>query len=193
MIPVRRSVGAGRGMRLELPLYGGPPRIDRMTTRRTFLKAGLLGGTLLAVGGLAALVVGRDADADRRQVLSAVIPAVLDGALPDEPSARAAAVARCADGVDAAIAGLPPAAREEAAQLFALLAIPPTRVALARVGRPWNEAGTDEVAAFLERWRGHPMALMRSGYHALHDLTLAAWYADESNWESIGYPGPLNL
>ena len=164
-----------------------------MTTRRTFLKAGLLGGTLLAVGGLAALVAGRDPDADRHQVLSAVIPAVLDGALPDEPAARAAAVARCAQGVDTAIAGLPPAARQEAAQLFALLAIPPSRIALAGVRSSWDEAGKDEVAGFLERWRVHPIALMRSGYGALHDLTLAAWYADESTWESIGYPGPLNL
>lgn len=164
-----------------------------MTTRRTFLKAGLLGGALLAAGGLAALVAGRDADADRRQVLSAVIPAVLDGALPDEPQARAAAVARCADGVDAAIAGLPPAARQEAAQLFALLAIPPSRYALAGVRSSWDAASQEEAAAFLERWRVHPIALMRSGYGALHDLTLAAWYADESTWESIGYPGPLNL
>ncbi|GAA4411327.1 hypothetical protein [Quisquiliibacterium transsilvanicum] len=164
-----------------------------MTTRRTFLKAGLLGGALLAVGGFTAVLVGRDPDADRRQVLLAVIPAVLDGALPDEPQARAAAVARCAEGVDTAIAGLPPAARAEAAQLFALLAIPPSRIALAGVRSSWDETGRDEVAAFLERWRQHPVALMRSGYGALHDLTLAAWYADESTWESIGYPGPLNL
>ena len=164
-----------------------------MTTRRTFLKAGLLGGALLTAGGLAALLVGRDPLADRRTVLAAVIPAILDGALPEEPQARAAAVTRCAAGVETAIAGLPPAARAEAAQLFTLLAVAPGRVALAGVFSAWERAGTDQVAAFLERWRGHPLALMRSGYQALHDLTLAAWYADESTWASIGYPGPLKL
>jgi len=164
-----------------------------MTTRRTFLKAGLLGGAVLAVGGLTALVTGRDPDADRKLVLTAVIPAVLAGALPQAPQERDTAVARCVDGVARTIAGLPPAAREEAAQLFALLAIAPTRRALAGVRSSWDEATTEEVSAFLEGWRVHSIGLMRSGYQALHDLTLAAWYADESTWESIGYPGPLKL
>jgi hypothetical protein len=164
-----------------------------MTNRRTFLKAGLLGGALLVAGGLAATLAGRDPVADRRRVLGGVIPAVLAGALPEAPEAREAAVARCLKGVETAIAGLSPAAQQEAAQLFALLAIPPTRVLLAGVHAGWDEAGPDEVAAFLERWRGHASSLMRSGYHALHDLVLGAWYADESTWEAVGYPGPLKL
>lgn len=167
--------------------------MDCMTTRRTFLKAGLVGGTLLAAGGLAALLVGRDAAADRREVLAGVIPAVLAGALPEDERGRAAAVERCAKGVETAIAGLAPSAQQEAGQLFALLAMPPTRVLLAGLGTPWERATEAEVSAFLERWRGHSVMLFRSGYHALHDLVLGAWYADESTWEAIGYPGPLKL
>ncbi|HWS74489.1 MAG TPA: hypothetical protein VN324_05050 [Quisquiliibacterium sp.] len=164
-----------------------------MTTRRAFLKAGLVGGALLAAGGLAATPAGRDPVRDRRQVLAGVVPAVLAGALPEDAAAREAAVLRCIDGVEQAIAGLSPSAQEEAAQLFALLAIAPTRVLLAGLGSAWDEAGVDAVSAFLERWRGHSLGLMRSGYHALHDLVFGAWYADPSTWEAIGYPGPLKL
>lgn len=164
-----------------------------MSTRRTFLKTGLLGGALLTAGGLATVLIGRDPTADRRLVLGAVIPAILEGALPQSGQARELAVRRCLEGVETAIAGLAPAAQQEAAQLFALLAIPPTRVLLAGVHSGWGTATPDEVTAFLERWRGHGIDLMRSGYQALHDLVLSAWYADESTWEAIGYPGPLKL
>lgn len=164
-----------------------------MSTRRTFLKTGLLGGALLTAGGLAAVLIGRDPTADRRSVLGAVIPAILEGALPQPGQERERAVHRCLEGVEAAIAGLAPAVQQEVAQLFALLAIQPTRVLLAGVRSGWGAASPDEVAAFLERWRGHDTGLMRSGYQALHDLVLGAWYADESTWAAIGYPGPLKL
>jgi hypothetical protein len=164
-----------------------------MTTRRSFLKAGLVGGGLLAAGGLAAVALGRDATRDRETVLRALVPVLLDGALPDTPEEREAAVARCVQGVGTAVAGLAPAAQAEAAQLFALLAMPPTRWALAGVGSGWADASAHEVAAFLNRWRTHRLALLQSGYHGLHDLVLGAWYGDERSWREIGYGGPLNL
>ncbi len=164
-----------------------------MTSRRTFLKAGLIGGGLLAAGGLAALLAGREATRDRETVLRALVPVLLDGALPDAPQERDAAIARCVQGVGTAVAGLAPAAQDEAAQLFALLAMAPTRRLLAGVGDGWDKASADEVAAFLNRWRTHRLALLQSGYQALHDLVLGAWYGDERSWRAIGYGGPLNL
>ncbi len=164
-----------------------------MTTRRGFLKLGLLGGTLLAAGGLASVLVGRDPVADRRTVLAGILPALLAGALPDDQQTRNAAVARSLTGVERALDSLPPAAQAEAAQLFALLAIAPTRIALAGITSSWQTVSTDSVSAFLARWQTHRLALLRSGYQALHDLALAAWYAQEEAWPSIGYPGPPRL
>lgn len=165
----------------------------QVTDRRTFLKAGLAGSALLAAGGLAAWIVGRDAVRDRDEVLAALIPVLLAGALPVEPQARAQAVSRCARLVGTAIEGLAPSAQQEAAQLFALLAIAPTRLATTGIATSWANASPQDVHAFLQRWRTHSWVLLQSGYHALHDLVLGSWYADEASWPAIGYGGPLKL
>jgi hypothetical protein len=170
---------------------GPAPRIGGMR-RRTLLKAGLAGGALLVAGGVA-IVAGRDAVRDRDAVLVAVVPALLDGALPAESAARAAAVRGCTEGVVAAIAGLAPASQAELAQLFALLGSTPGRRLLAGVRAEWADAGVDEVGAFLQSWRRHRFALFRGSYAALHDLVIGTWYADASAWPAIGYAGPLSL
>lgn len=169
------------------------PRIGCVTNRRTFLKAGLAGSAVLAAGGLVAWLAGRDAARDREEVLAALIPVLLEGALPEEAGERARALARCSEAVDTAIAGLSPAAQQEAAQLFALLAIGPSRALATGITVGWERASPQAVRAFLQRWRLHDWALYRSGYHALHDLVLGAWYADEASWPAIGYGGPLRL
>jgi hypothetical protein len=160
--------------------------------RRTLLKAGVAGGVLLAAGA-ASVLMGRDPVHDRATVLRAVAPAMLEGALPAEPSARAAAIERSLAGVDAAIASLAPSAQAELGQLFALLASAPGRRVLAGVTDDWERADPAEVSAFLTSWRGHRLALFKTGYLALHDLVLGSWYADDASWAATGYSGPLAL
>jgi hypothetical protein len=162
--------------------------------RRTFLKVGLIGGAVLAAAGGAALWLkpaARDAATsdEARTVLRAVIPALLAGALPTNgiAQAREAALGRTL----AAIASLPPPMRLELGELFALLASRPGRW-LAGV-EDWETADVEQVSRFLQRWRTHTFDLFQAGYHALHDLVLGPWYADESTWDAIGYPGPPTL
>jgi len=173
-----------------------------MTTRRTFLFAGIAGAAALAAA--AWWRAGRDspnAEAiaggvspslgpDGSAVMAAVIPVFLEGALPAGQEAAAAAVQKVLGSVGVAVAGLPPAAQKELSQLFALLGVAPGRMALARVNSPWPEARPDEVAAFLERWRTSGFLLLHSAYAALHQLVFAAWYGDPASWPAIGYPGP---
>jgi hypothetical protein len=52
------------------------------------------------------------------------------------------------------------------------------------------EASAEDIARFLERWRHSSIALLRSGYQALHELVMAAWYGNAQSWGRIGYPGP---
>jgi hypothetical protein len=165
-----------------------------MVSRRRFLKFGAAGALLLAAAGARAqldyraadgsgmLLVLRDAD---REVLAAVAPAILAGT-----AATGQGVAAAIGSVDRAVAGLPPHLQEEVGQLLALLASWPGRRWVAGVGVPWREASVAEVSAFLERWRFSRWALLQQGYHALHDLVLAAWYARPDSWAAIGYPGP---
>ena len=165
--------------------------------RRQFLKAGLLGGALLAAGG--AWVVWRDvrdSDADSpprdrvAETLVAVAPVLLAGALPADPAARAAAIAGVIAGVKDVIAVFPPAVRAELEELFRLLDIRIARRLLTGVPAAWRDADPADINRFLERWRRSPIALLQSGYFALHDLVLGAWYANEGSWAALQYPGP---
>jgi hypothetical protein len=168
-------------------------------SRRTVLKAGVAGGAMLLLTRCLYTppsepvdAVPATLDAGARAVLAAIIPVLLEGALPatsDAPAARAETLAR----VEAAIAGLPPSTRKEIAELFSLLGFAPTRCLVAGVWSSWSEAAPDSVAAFLARWRDSRFVLLRSAYAALHQLVFAAWYADPRAWPATGYAGPPSL
>ncbi len=169
-----------------------------MPTRRQVLKYGLAGALLLAAArtaraerdylpadGSAPLEALREAD---REVLAAIAPAILAGT-----GASAANTAAVVGSVDRAVVGLPPHLQQEVGQLLSLLASWPGRRFVAGVAAPWPSASAADVTAFLERWRFSRWALLQQGYHALHDLVLAAWYARPESWTAIGYPGPPEI
>jgi hypothetical protein len=163
-----------------------------MKSRRTFLKAGLAGTLLLAsAGGLYRVSQGNTAPAPQVlddsaiAVLTAIIPVVLRDAV--EASDIAPAIAR----IELAIGGLPLHTQKEVKDLFALLTFAPTRRVVAGVSNDWPQARPEEVESFLQGWRLSRFALLESAYHALHDLIVGSWYADESTWAAIGYPGPM--
>ncbi len=169
-------------------------------SRRTFIVAGVAGAAAL---GLAAWLKGphapasgvprRALDADGEALFAAVIPVLLAGALPRAPAERAAAIDETLAGVDLAVSGLPLAAQAELAQLIALLALPPVRWSFARVTSPWRDAPPAQVRAFLDRIRDSSLALPRTAYDALHQLTFAAWYGNTRSWPALGYDGPPAL
>jgi hypothetical protein len=171
-----------------------------MISRRTFITTGILGAAALATAhwlrgphapaGDASL---RVLDADAQAIMGALVPVLLAGALPVAADARTQAVAATVRGIDMAITGLWPSAQDELRQLFALLALPPARLAIARVSEPWDRASEADVRACLDRFRGSSLTLLRSAYAALHQLTFAAWYGNPASWARIGYPGPPEL
>src|SRR5207244_4021143 len=106
---------------------------------------------------------------------------------------RADAIKRVAIDVGNVIANFTPPVQSEVHELFALLDIGIARRLLTGVSRDWPEADAAEVIAFLERWRRSSIATLQSGYHALHDLVLGAWYASPATWTAIGYAGPPKM
>jgi hypothetical protein len=167
------------------------------TSRRTFLKVGVLGALALAAGGGIYRATHAPAlhpfvlDGEARMALHRIVPAIMAGALPADPDQRAAAIEETILGVHQAILGLPLATQKEIEDLFGLLALGPARRVLTGIAGGWASANTEQVSAFLQDWRVHRLDLLRSAYAALHDLVLGAWYANPSNWAAIGYPGPL--
>jgi hypothetical protein len=163
-------------------------------SRRSFMKVGLVSAIALAVAGgfyrtlNAPSPLGKfTLDGDAKAALAAIIAVVLKGTISSSAQSTEAATAR----VQGAIAGLPLVTQKEIHDLFALLTLGPTRRFLAGIPDNWSEAKTDDVTAFLQNWRVHRISMLRSAYHALHDLIIGPWYADESTWVSIGYPGPI--
>ena len=163
--------------------------------RRTLLKLGLGAAAVLAVagGGLAllrpGLVDGRMSPS-AREVFRAVALGVLDGSLPASPAARDAALAAHLNRLGDTLAGFASPTQAELSQLLALLSSAPGRLGLAGLRADWPAATPQEVQQALREMRTSGLALRQQAYHALRDLTNAAYYADPQTWSLMGYPGP---
>jgi len=168
-----------------------------MLTRRRFLQVGLAGAAVLVVlrvlYGPSRPAAYRVLDARGAELIAALAPAVLAGALPAESAPRAAAIEAVVAAFDQAVAGMSPAVQAEIDDLLGLLCFAPARVALTGLWSPWSEAGDEAITGFLERWRTSRFDLFRAGYQALTQLVQAAWYGNPLAWDAIGYPGPPRL
>jgi|CXWL01.1.fsa_nt_gi hypothetical protein len=166
--------------------------------RRTLLKLGIGATVILAAagGGIAllhpGLANGRLSEG-ARALMHAVAGAVLEGALPPAGTERDRAIEAHLQRLEAAIAAFPPVTQGELSQLLALLASTPGRLALAGLSTPWPQAGVAQVQASLQGMRLSGLALKQQAYHALRDLTNAAYFSDPSAWLRMGYPGPTDI
>ncbi len=178
-------------MQHSLPMSAASPALSR----RRLLKLGLAGTTVLAIGGSAAWLWrpawrnGRLTEAGRA-VFRAVARAVLEGSLPHHEGALGAALDRHLMRLDEAIAGFPQATQAELGQLLGLLSIAPARQWLTGLDTEWSRASVGELEAALRRMRTSDHELRQQAYHALRDLTNAAFYAQPEQWPLMGYAGP---
>lgn len=156
-----------------------------MLTRRQWIGSGVLAATALGIAGLSADSMETD-----RDVLAAIVPVMLAGALPLDPEKRRRAVADAIDGFDIAISGLTPSVQAQILQLFSLMRIAPLRIAATGIVGPWSKTAPARIEAFLTGWRYSSLSTLRGAYDALHQLIYAAWYGQPQSWTSVGYPGP---
>src|SRR6185295_1871332 len=99
-----------------------------MITRRTFLLAGIAGGaTLTAVYWLSGkrhaqsvAVSATQLNADASSIFTAIVPVLLDNALPADSSERKSAIDETVTNVARAISGLPLSAQLELTELVSL-------------------------------------------------------------------------
>lgn len=152
---------------------------------------------LTVAGGTAALLRPGFADgrlsAGGREVFHAVGRAVLDGSLPTAPEAANAALGAHLARLNDTIAGFPAHSRDELSLLLSLLASAPGRIGLAGLTTPWSTATVEQIQHALQSMRTSSLSLRMQAYHALRDLTNAAYYADPSSWALLRYPGPRTL
>jgi hypothetical protein len=161
--------------------------------RRTFLRRGVLGGALLALGGgaLAAWPSGfvaspiralRALDGRGFQVLVAVARRIVT-----VPGADGIEIAH---RVDETLAYAPVEVRTDFGKLLGLLeAALPGAILDLRLG-PFTRLSPASQDAVLRRWRESSLTLRRAGFQALRKLCVGAHYGDPASWAAIDYPPP---
>jgi len=163
------------------------------TSRRSFLKKGLLGGVLLALGGVGlAFYPSRDVGTATMplavleprsfQVLVAVASRVV--------TAKGADPVAIAHGVDRALSYALPETQEAINKLLGLFENALPGLFLDGRLQPFTRLSAESQDAVLESWRTSSIALRRNGYQALRKLTLAAYYMEESSWGPLAYHPP---
>jgi hypothetical protein len=164
--------------------------------RRGWLRLGAALAVLTA-GGVGwgvyrwpAARVGGHFQPDTSAVLMAAGRAVLDGLLPEQQPLADLAIQRWLQQLEDTVAALPPATQAELDLLLAALTQPVARAALTGAVVDWASAPTADLQRLLQQLRTSVLAERQQVYHALRDLSTAAYLADADTWRFVGYPGP---
>lgn len=169
-------------------------------TRRTFIQAGLVGATALAIGGLG---LGLRATVYRAPAmpLQALSPRGFSvvAALADRffdyggDGLPTAAEVQVAELVDAYLATAHPAVTVEIEQALFLLENAAAGALLE--GRFTTFTGSSPAVqdAILQGWAGASIPIFRKAYRGLHALLNGVYWGDARTYAAIGYPGPPPL
>ncbi len=169
--------------------------------RRDFLKKGLLGAVLLAVGGgtVLALRSTRKTAAPREDlkvftleeyaVLAAVARRVV-AAREGDPSTDDVGVALRADR---AMALAHPSVQKEFKQLLHLFENGLTGFFTGTSLAAFTGSSKRAQDARLAAWSTSRVALFRTGYQAMKRLSAACYWSSPETWKATGYPGPPDL
>ena len=95
--------------------------------------------------------------------------------------------------LDYKLAALSPEMLKLTRQLFDVLSLPLTRGPLTGIWGAWAQAAPAQVEAFLQRWQGSSLNLLRMGHASLLQLLQMAWYERPESWAACGYPGPPKI
>ena len=164
--------------------------------RRGLLKITVGGSALFGLIGVNVLLSEQSIEANgtlsasARAIFRCVASVVLDGSLDANPQVRTIQLDRQTGQLQKLLAGLPKATQSELSTLLSILANPAGRLALAQLRPPWPKASVEEAAAALQMMRTSTLPVRQQAYHALRDLTNAAFYAEPTAWNLMGYPGP---
>jgi hypothetical protein len=158
--------------------------------RRQFLFSGLaLGasGSLLLAGWQFSLNPDED---NRDWVLSAILPALLYGALPEDATLAQAALQRSKTAVNDFIGFLPLSQQQQLHQLFNLLANRLSQLALTGHLAAQPALNMTQRLSLLNSWRDSYLLILQQAYHSLRELLYAAFYGQPQHWQQLNYTAP---
>ena len=161
--------------------------------RRTFLKYGLFGSALLALGGVglhAWPIAGTYRARRKLRVLGdlefRILCHVAARVVPD----AAVDPHEVAHGVDEILSYTHPEAASDMNQLLRLIESALGGLVLDLRPRPFSHLPAEAQERALAAWRDSKLSLRRTGYAGVCKLCTAAFYRSEARWVEVGYPGP---
>jgi len=169
-----------------------------LTTRRSVLKKGLLGGALLALGG-AGLLATRGTrrvplPKEPLTVLSAdefaVVHAIAERVLAPRPGAPTVDQLNVGYTVDVILSRAGEDVRKELKQLLGLFENGLAGFLFGGRTKPFTQLAPEAQDDVLREWRDSRLELRRTGYQALRTLVGAAYYSSKDSYAAVGYPGP---
>ncbi len=172
-----------------------PPAGD---SRRGFLRKGLLGGAILALGGGAALGLrgGKQVELPPEGLLAlspreyAVVLAVAARLMPISGDFPAQDKVRVGFNADRILTKVDATALAEMKQLINLFENALPNFLFGMRVTPFTQMGEADQLKTLEEWMTSRLTLRRSGFTALRGLALAAYFVKPETWAATGYPGP---
>ena len=167
---------------------------DARMNRRVFLKRGLLGGALLAVGGGTGLALWPSTERYRPQGPLSVLDerrfAILAAIAARVVTAPTADPVTIAHTIDASLARATPEAQADIRKVLMLFENALGGLLLDGRWRPFTSLAPDAQDRVLEAWRDSRLVLRRGAYKALKNLCVTSFYRREAGWKVAHYPGP---
>lgn len=161
--------------------------------RRAFLKRGLVGGAVLALGGVGlSQLPGRIGFRPRSALLvfdekQFNVLAAIAARMVTAPGADPITIAHT---IDAALARAAPEAQSDLRGVMDTFDNALLGALLDGRFRPFTRLEPADQDRALIAWRDSRLVLRRGAYKALKNLCTTSFYRKESSWASVGYPGP---
>lgn len=160
--------------------------------RRQFILSGIALGTASSLGlGMLSWQHSLQPHNDSFDlVLSALLPALLYGALPQDATLAAAELDRTKTAVADFMPFLPRRQQHELNQLFNLLAGRVTQLALTGHFTALAQLSIRQRLQLLNQWRDSYLGLLQQAYHGLRELLFGAYYGQSEHWQALAYAAP---
>lgn len=167
-------------------------------SRRSVLKKGLLGGALLALGGLGTLALRKSKTVslppEGLLFLSpseyAVMSALAVQMIPGVSGAPSVVEARVAFHADRTLSRAKVDAQKDFKRLLGLFENGVSQFLFEFKTQPFTQLSLEEQRHVLASWQHSRLALRRTGFNALRTLVMACYYGNPATWAFVGYPGP---
>ena len=162
--------------------------------RRKFILTGISLGAAASLGSGLAIWGWQHSltpdSSNRDLVLSALLPALLYGALPEDATLAAAELDRTKTAISDFLPFLPLRQQQELNQLFNLLANRISQLGLTGNVISLTKLSLGQRLQLLNQWRDSYLALLQQAYHGLRELLFAAYYSQPEHWAALNYTAP---